>query len=76
MVRDLDRRLRELERHDRELRWCRCPFDHARFKREVIPLLGVAGARTASQCADCGGAQPVIEVVAVESASWWWEAAP
>ena len=76
MARDLDQRLRDLEQHDRDLRWCRCPFDHDRFQREVVPLMGVAGVCTPNICPDCGGHVPVIEFVAMDSAIAWRETAP
>ena len=65
-----DRRLRHLEDRQRGEAWCRCPFSMERFRREVLPLMGTAGARTPDRCATCGRAKPVIEFSALEAAPW------
>ena len=73
-MRAIDGRLRRLEGRAVVVAWCRCPFDHGAFKREVLPLMGTAGAETPAHCARCGGARPVLRFVAMESAMWHHEA--
>ena len=65
-----DRRLRHLEDRQRGARWCRCPFSMERFRRDVLPLMCTAGARTPDRCATCGRVVVALEFYALESAPW------
>ena len=72
----LERRLHNLEVRQRGERWCRCPFSMARFRRDVLPLMGTAGARTPDRCATCGRAKLATEFYALEEAAAWQGDAP
>jgi len=65
----LERRLRDLEGRHADAAGCRCPFDHAEFKREVYPVMGEGG-RTPDRCQRCGKPKPVLEFTSY-SAAWY-----